>query len=165
LWYNGVSVHNNPFDLDILLSIKHPELTIPLHISGTNIFLNTRTPTQHELDTCPHLHLTSEVEWNPQTMYLASSQSVEAEVNTSNTGGFNEVEPGLSQISCVYSFTAMVKTLHELCDVNSKQSISAAMTNVPGHRTFISKEWHSAISHARTIKWWSIGLAQSMQTL
>ena len=57
LWYNDVSVHDNPFNHDNPLSIQHPELTIPLYISGTNIFLANHTPTQHELDTCPHLNM------------------------------------------------------------------------------------------------------------
>ena len=85
------------------------------HSSDTNIFLNIHTPTQHELDTCLHLHLTSEAEWNPQTMHLTLPQSVEVEANTSDTG-FDDGKPGIFQISCVYSFTVMMETLH---DVNS----------------------------------------------
>jgi hypothetical protein len=73
LQYHGVTVHDNPFNCTTPLSIEHSELTIPLLTSGTNIFLDTRTPTQNELDTCTHLHLTLEVEWNPQTVLLAST--------------------------------------------------------------------------------------------
>jgi hypothetical protein len=90
-----------------LIAPPHSQLTIPnstFHISGTNIFLDTRTPTQNKLDTCPHLYLTSEVEWNPQTLLLPSTRSVEAEDFTTGNGN---VEPGLSQISCVYSFLVM----------------------------------------------------------
>ena len=64
-------------------------------------------------------------------MCLASTQSVKVEANTSDTG-LNDLEPGLSQISCVYSFTVMAETLHEIYDANSKQSISAMITDVPG---------------------------------
>jgi hypothetical protein len=87
LQYHGVTVHDNPFDCTTPLSVEHSELTIPLLTSGTNIFLDTRTPTQNKLDTCPHyLHLTSEVEWNPQTVLLALTQSVEAEDSTTGDG-------------------------------------------------------------------------------
>ena len=72
-------MQDNPFNQDQPLSIEHPEVTIPLDITGTIIFLDSHTPTQHELDTCPHLHLTSTVEWDPKTMRLASTQSVEVE--------------------------------------------------------------------------------------
>lgn len=60
LRFNGISVQDNPFDTTTPLSIEHDDVTIPLSILGTNIFLNTHTPTQHELDSCPHIHLTSD---------------------------------------------------------------------------------------------------------
>ena len=41
---------------------NHPEVTIPLNVTGTIIYLDSHTPTQHELDTCPHIHLTSTAE-------------------------------------------------------------------------------------------------------
>ncbi len=38
------------------LHIEDPEgvLTIPMETAGTNILATTRTPTQDELDKCPH---------------------------------------------------------------------------------------------------------------
>ena len=53
--------------------------------------------------------------------------------------GLDDLEPGLAQISCVYSFTAMAESLHKLYDTNSECSISGTITDVPGQRTFISK--------------------------
>jgi hypothetical protein len=137
---NGISVQDNPFERTTPLSIEHLELTIPLHLSGTNIFLNARTPTQHELDNCPHLHVTCDAEWNPHTVRLALTHSVEAEANIhTNTMGPDDVEPGLSQISSVYSFSAMAESLHDIYSINSKQSISVTNVDLPGHHTFISK--------------------------
>ena len=97
-------------------------------------------------------------------MHIASTQSVEAEVIISNTG-LDNLEPGLAQISFLYNFSAMAESPHELYDTNSKHSISMVITDVPGQRTFISKEWHSAITPGQLSKQWSIGLAQSKQTL
>jgi hypothetical protein len=135
LRYNGVSVCDNPFDTHNTLSIEHEDVLIPLAISGTNIFLDTHTPTQNELDTCPHIHLTSETEWNPHTVRLSSTQSVEAEV--SHIINNDELEPGLSQISSVYCFTEMAESL---------RSISAVQSDLPGHKTFISKQRHSVVT-------------------
>ena len=59
--------------------------------------------------------------------------------------GLDDLEPGLAQISSVYSFTVMAESLHELYDTNSEHSISATITDVPGQRTFISKEQHSVV--------------------
>ena len=79
LRFSGVVVNDNPFDKAAPLLISTTEIDIPLQISGTNIFLETTTPTQRELDTCTHIHLTCNTEWNPQTVKLSLIQSVEAE--------------------------------------------------------------------------------------
>ena len=88
-------------------------------------------------------------------MRLASTRSVEAEA-TLHTG-LDDLKPGLAQISCVYNFTAMAESLHELYDTNSKRSISATIMDVPGQRTFISKEQHSAVTPEQLSEHWSIG--------
>jgi hypothetical protein len=108
LHFNNVSVWDNPFDQTKPLSIEHDDVTIPLAIFGTNIFLDTWTPTQHELDNCPHLHLISETEWNPHTVHLVSTQSVEAEAFDI---GDDKLDPGLSQVSSVYCFSEMAENL------------------------------------------------------
>jgi hypothetical protein len=41
---------------------------------------------------------------------------VEAEDSTTGDGGDNGIEPGLSQISCVYSYMAMAESLQEIYD-------------------------------------------------
>jgi hypothetical protein len=62
LQYSGVVVNDNPFDKAVPLSISTTKIDILLQISGTNIFLETTTPTQRELDTCTHIHLTCNIE-------------------------------------------------------------------------------------------------------
>ena len=79
--------------------------------------------------------------------------------------GLDDLEPGLAQISCVYNVTAMAESFHELYDTNSEHSISVTITDAPGQRTFISKEQHSAVTPEQLSECWSIGLAQSKQTL
>jgi hypothetical protein len=135
LRFNGISVQDNPFDTTTPLSIEHDDITIPLPILGTNIFLNTHTPTQRELDSCPHIHLTSDADWNPHTVHLASTQSEEAEDLPLHS--FDELDPGLTQISSVYCFSEMAESLRNL---------SAVQSNLPGHKTFISKQRHSAVT-------------------
>jgi hypothetical protein len=146
-------VYDNPFDTHNILSIEHDDVTIPLSISGTNIFLNTHTPTQHELDNCPHIHLTSENEWNPHTVQLSSTQSAEAEVLYTAQ---DELEAGLSQISSVFRFAEMAENL---------RNISAVQADMPGYKTFRSNERHSAVTPEILSERWSIGLAQAKQTI
>ena len=59
----------------------------------------------------------------------------------------------------------MAENFHEIYDANSERSISAMITDVPGQRTFISKEQHSAVTPEQLSERWNIGLAQSKQTL
>jgi hypothetical protein len=87
---------------------------------------------------------------------------VEAEDSTTGNGN---VKPGLSQISCVYSFSAMADSLHEMYSISSEWSISSTFTNVPSQRNFISKERHLAVTAEQLSKQWNIGMAQSKQTL
>ncbi|GAX24495.1 hypothetical protein FisN_18Lu065 [Fistulifera solaris] len=71
LRYNGVTVNDNPFDpSEDSLTLQIDDLVVPLESSGTKIQFFSRTPTQHELDTCCHLHLTNENEWNPRDVML-----------------------------------------------------------------------------------------------
>jgi hypothetical protein len=98
------------------------------------------------------LHLTSDAEWNPQTVRLASTQSVEAEVIDNR----DELDPGLSQISSVYCFSEMAENL---------RSLSAIQTDLPGHKTFISKQRHSAVTPEQLSERWNIGLSQAKRTI
>jgi hypothetical protein len=36
-----------------------------MRLDGTNVVFMTHTPSQDELETCTHLHLTSQREWDP----------------------------------------------------------------------------------------------------
>jgi hypothetical protein len=59
----------------------------------------------------------------------------------------------------------MAESLHDIYDTNGEGSISATMTDLPGHRTFISKERHLSVTPEQLSEQWNIGLAQSKQTL
>ena len=152
LRFAGVTVADNPFNTAEPISIDHSELTIPLSISGTTIFLDTTTPTQVELDTCPHIHLTSDTEWNPQTVRLAATTSAEAERSY-------DVEPGLAQISSVYCSREMAEA------INEQRFIKSTQVDVPASRTFVSSNRHSQINSENLSERWNIGLNQAKQTL
>jgi hypothetical protein len=66
LWFGPKLDHSlinwdNPYDNTKPLSIQTEDIvSIPLQFKGTVLFANTKTPTEAELDTCPHIHLTCE---------------------------------------------------------------------------------------------------------
>ena len=155
LRYSGVTVADNPFNPAEPLSIVHEDLTIPLSLQGTTIFLNTTTPKQNELDTCPHIHLTCDSEWNPQTVRLAATQSVEAE----HTSDIGDVKPGLAQISSVFCSKAMAEA------INDQRQLKSTHVDVPAARTFVSSNRHSQVTSENLSDRWNIGLRQARQTL
>jgi hypothetical protein len=132
LRYASVTVQDNPFERDPPVSVTTNHVTIPLITSGTNIFLESSTPTQTELDHCPHVHLTLDTEWNPHTVQLASTQRMKAECDCSDT------EPGLLQISSIYCLHEMTKSLM------SQRNIEAV--DVQERKTFISNKRHTSIA-------------------
>ena len=153
LRFAGVTVADNPFKASEPISIAlHEEVFIPLLMSGTTIFMETTTPTQSELDNCPHVHLTCDAEWNPHTVRLAATRSVEAE----NTIG---VEPGLAQISSVFCSRAMAEA------INEQRFIKSTQVDVPADRTFVSSKRHSQVTSENLSERWNIGLQQAKQTM
>ena len=78
----GINVQDNPTSnrpLSIITEDTH--FAMPLQRDGTIVFCNTRTPTQNELETCPHIQLSSFKAWNPSKVHFPkSSHSLEEEV-------------------------------------------------------------------------------------
>ena len=75
----GVTVQDNPYSSSPLY-IESPDrdFVFPLIVEGTNILAHTRKPTGEELATCQHIVLSSQHEWNPQSLQFPKSiRSVE----------------------------------------------------------------------------------------
>jgi len=72
----GIDLWDNPYDKQRGLEIEvSDELKIPLDIQGTKITFQSRVPTKMELDTCPHVQMTSDRDWQPRTVKLGKAQS------------------------------------------------------------------------------------------
>jgi hypothetical protein len=153
LRFAGVTVADNPFNTEEPISIQTSDITIPLFLSGTTLFMETSTPTQHELDTCPHIHLTCDIEWNPHTVRLSAAHSVEVE------SVCDAMEPGLAQISSVYCFREMADA------INQQRFIKMTHVDVPAARTFVSSNRHSKVTGENLSEKWNIGLSQARKTL
>ena len=155
LRYAGVLVQDNPFITSEPIAIKHEEVNVPLLLDGTNLFFQTTTPTQSELDNCPHIELTFDSEWNPHTVQLAAVQSTAAADAFGNE--FGGMEPGLLQISSIYSFREMTE--------NMRDQRNVCAIDVAERKTFVSKDCHPAVTKETLSERWNIGLNQAKQTL
>jgi hypothetical protein len=83
LWACGLTVQDNPFsDSPAFTSTEGHEFALPLTNKGTTLGASTRTATECERQTCPHVVSLSECEWNSQNVrFSKASGSVEEEVS------------------------------------------------------------------------------------
>jgi hypothetical protein len=151
----GITVQDNPFDpAPISISPENNEFTLPLNSKGTVLGVATRTPTDQELQTCPHVVLSSEHEWDPQNVWFPrASQTVEEEI--SRTVGAVMTQDGASTkdsdndaMDCVFDIRNMSKRLIASVKVTSpSRQVSQVETeaqDLPPIKTFRSKGRHSS---------------------
>ena len=74
LRHHGVTVQDNPFSTDpLFIANEDQKFNMELMIEGTTIFANTFTPSEKELNTCPHIVLSSPHEWDPKNVTFPAS--------------------------------------------------------------------------------------------
>ena len=67
----GLGFWDNPYDKERGLNIEiNDDITILMHSKGTKVLFQSRAPTTHELNTCPHINLTSLEQWNPNQVKM-----------------------------------------------------------------------------------------------
>ena len=67
LRHHGVTVQDNPYaSTSLHMTSPDDEFVLPMQADGTTIFFDSRTPTNYELDKCPHITLSSRAPWNPR---------------------------------------------------------------------------------------------------
>ena len=82
LRYFGVNVQDGPTsNRPLILITEDTYFAMPLQWAGTIVFCNTHTPTKNELETCPHIQLSSFISWDPSNVHFStSSHSLEEEI-------------------------------------------------------------------------------------
>jgi hypothetical protein len=99
----GIDLCDDPFDQHRALRLIDPEtgIIVPFETQGTNIFFETRCPTQQEeLDTCQHTILSSDTPWDPSTLELSlNSRSIEEEERSRIVSQFSRIEHAIDQFT------------------------------------------------------------------
>ena len=70
--FHGLDFYDNPVRDKHLYLQADEDINISLRFEGTKCLFSSRTPTQKELNECPHLHITSTNEWEPSSVDLRS---------------------------------------------------------------------------------------------
>lgn len=90
LRYNGIRVDDAPrqfvqhadstFSLWVPPSGDFPDgLQLPLQLEGSTVYLETRAPTDQEVETCRRVELTSDAVWDPNSEHFAHDEAVASE--------------------------------------------------------------------------------------
>lgn len=172
----GVDVQDNPYaDSPLYIRSEDAGFTLPLQTNGTNIFADTRTPTQRELDECPQIVLSSPQPWDPQNVcFPKASRSVEEEI---------EMRRGIGAVHTTFDLDDPhdnSDVVYDIGDINTRiinsvrvrdvpsTKISAAeveVQDVPAARTFESKKRHTSVTPEDLSERWHISLRQATETL
>ena len=75
--HGGVGFWDNPYDYNHKLGMEvyENDMNIPMEYQGTKLVFKTSVPTEQELNTLPHITLTSEQPWNPSEVRLGEVKS------------------------------------------------------------------------------------------
>jgi len=67
----GISLCNDPTDPHCHLGMTIEDHLIPFTMAGSTCHFTTGTPTNWELENCPQIELTSDMEWNPNQVHFS----------------------------------------------------------------------------------------------
>ena len=157
----GTTVQDNPFASSPLKFEPPTGPIIPLTTMGTIIYCNTRTPSDHELSTLPHIPLSSPVTWDPHNVVFPT-HCVE--------GGKHQ--PQISSISSISSSANLTSTIHYPTTFYSRlvssvqvHAPSKSPDELPSALTFQSKGRHSSVTPQDLSEQWFIGLNKAKDTI
>jgi hypothetical protein len=177
----GITVQDNPFSTaPIYISTEDNDFTIPLTSKGTILGVNSRTPTDHELQTCQHVQLSSDHEWDPQNVrFPEATRTVEEEVSrkigsirrnqdvhgiSEKLENYNEDSEG--RLLCIGDLSRRLIASVNISSILRRTSqVEVEIQDVPQAKSFQSKGRHSSVSPEELSERWQIGLEQAKETL
>ena len=186
----GINVQDDPTSSRPLSIISEDGgFALEMQRSGTIISFDSHTPTQLELETCPHIHLSSEHSWNPHHVNFPSTfkSSLEEEVErvrgigaiATNDDNLDEESYNYNDIderNCIFSLPDITRRIASMHTRSEKVTIveqeklkrpndGAGKSDVKDLPTFQSKGRHTDTSPADLSERWHISLTQATQTL
>ena len=169
LRHYGLQVQDNPYDrVQMHLATEAGEFYFPLQSQGTTIFLHTRTPTERELHECPHVQMTSKSPWDPHAVRFPDLPRSEEEGESQALRGVYAIrrQQQISPDECFCAQENVCPCPQRIVDrLISQVQVPEVLTDVPGRRTFVSNERHSAVTPEMLSERWGIGLVQARNTI
>jgi hypothetical protein len=124
-------------------------MIFPFASEGTTIFLSTRTPTAKELHECPHIVMTSRSPWDPHAVHFPEPDHRVEEGQLAHRVSVVAVQCGDTITHCCNDPWCDAQCLCPRSITEwliAEVRVPEVLTDVPGRRTFISKERHSIVT-------------------
>ena len=177
LCHYGTSAQDDPTSARPLSIITEDKsFCMELTMQGTIIFAETYSPTNQELDSCPHINLSSNASWNPHTVtFPACQRSLEEEIDgfryisasvTNNQQLYDDEEQdvrlfNLNRITRRISSITVIKPAF----LRRNTDIDPCSTDIPLTSSFTSSDQHSDVTPKDLSKRWDISTSTAAQTL
>lgn len=181
LRHHGTKVHDDPTAEYPLSIISHDnEFCMELTMNGTIVCVETHTPTASELDSCPHIQLSSTHVWDPKNVTFPKCNATLQEVFG---GGIRllsalqmhqDEEPVWEQHhNDVFNLQQINRKISSMSKINQSPkkllqrdaSIDPGKTDIPTLHTFQSSDRHSDVSPQELSERWGISLTAATKTL
>ncbi len=165
----GIIVSDNPFgSMTMGIEAEQDNFRFPMASDGTIVFFDSRTPTNHELETCPHVVLSSPAEWNPRDKQFPLNGYRGAEgkhqISRIDVDVFDVFDMAThnfddQSISCVIT-DRLLATVNVNGDADGKER-----QDVPIPKTFVTTKRHTMVTAQELSERWFIGLTQAHETI
>jgi len=115
LRHYGTDVQDNPMsNRPLSILTEDGEFCMELMLEGTIIYMDTFTPSQRELQECPHIILTSPHPWNPNTVKFPNAKYELHDIihdyrliSTTQRSNVAQSDEVIDDVSSIFSLTAM----------------------------------------------------------
>ena len=182
LRHYGTHVQDNPMSNHPLSIVTEDcEFSMNLTMAGTIVYADTYTPSSIELDTCPHIQLTSSLPWDPNNVKFPSPTSSLSEV-VANKRNVSVTKLSNNNIVLSQDENLDVDDLHTVFNLDNIQRKIASMTTLPTHLqrdealdpgstdatqppTFSSSDRHSDVNAQTLSERWGISISTAAKTL
>lgn len=156
----GTEVQDNPFGGPMAIVDSDEHVKIPMRAQGTNIYFETRTPSQDELDNCPKIYLTSPHPWEPSQVEFPQIASVRRDSRP-----VAQDDDG-SALGELYNVDGFRRRLLASCRVHHvPRQVNEVVRDVTIPPTFQSEERRSDVSPESLADRWMISVETAKKTL
>ena len=180
---NLIDVQDNPFDTVPTSIDVGNGLIIPLVKNGTKIYFDSKTPSDEELNNCQHIHLTSDNEWNPESVTLGEMKTQKAQVRqlqsvktlTDPINPYSFAEDSKYYYNDYRNYDMTLINIEPNCVMLKERLIAKVLTDryadhdntesIAARKSYTSKGRHKQLTSNQLAEDWCIGYKRAEVTI